>query len=60
MTREQAILILGLTPESELERGDRYVACTGELVRYARRKLSKLRYVEVEIEVGDEEDGRAA
>ena len=60
MTREQAILILGLKPESELERGDRYVARTGEFVRYARRKLSRLRYVEVEIEVGDEEERGAA
>ena len=54
MTRDEAIAILGLRPELQLElEGDRYAACTGELVRCARRKLEQAGWVEVEIVVED-------
>lgn len=55
MTRDEAIAILGLRSELELElNGDRYAACTGEMVRCARRKLAEYGWVEVEVVVADE------
>jgi hypothetical protein len=58
MTRHEAIAILGLRSELELElEGDRYAATTGELVRCARLKLEREGWVEIEIVV--EERGAA-
>ena len=60
MTRDEAIAILGMRPERELElEGDSYFACTGELVRCARRKLAEQGIVEVEIIVEDDARGAA-
>lgn len=56
MDRDEAIAILGLRSELELSlEGDRYAACTGELVRCARRKLEQSGWVEIEIVVEDSE-----